>query len=112
MYSDGTDTRSFCYVSDAINGFLKILLSNFNGEAFNVGNDSEEISMGNLAKVISELFDNKIEIIYKESSDRNYLKDNPHRRCPDLTKIRKFLNYEHEIDLKTGLKKIIEWYKL
>lgn len=112
MYSDGTDTRSFCYISDAIRGFFKILLSNFNGETFNVGNDSEEISMGNLAKVISELFDNKTEIVYKKSSDRNYLKDNPRRRCPDLTKIRKLLNYEHKINLKTGLKKIIEWYKL
>lgn len=112
MYSKGTDTRSFCYVSDAITGFFKILLSDYNGEAFNVGSDAEEVSMEKLAQVVSELFDNSIEIIHKENPDRNYLADNPRRRCPDLTKMRKLLHYEPKVDLRTGLGRLIEWYKL
>lgn len=112
MYSDGKDTRSFCYISDAITGFFKILLSDFNGEAFNVGNDSAETPTIELAEVIREIFNNKSEIIQKENQDKNYMKDNPRHRIPDLTKIRKLLHYESKIDLKTGLKRIAEWYKL
>lgn len=112
MYSDGKDTRSFCYITDAMAGFFKILLSDFNGEAFNVGNDSAEISMMELAEVVKEIFDNKIKIACKKNQDRDYLKDNPHRRLPNLAKIRKLLCYEPKIDLKTGLKRIAEWYKL
>mgnify|MGYP001576934933 FL=1 len=111
MYSDGKDTRSFCYISDAVMALFKILLSDFNGEAFNVGNNLEEISLTKLGETIKELSGNKIEIIYKKSEDKNYLKDNPRRRVPSLTKIKKLLNYEPKIDLKTGLKKSIEWYK-
>lgn len=110
MYSQGKDTRSFCYISDAIVGLFKILLSDFNGEAFNIGRGGET-SVAELAETINELFDNKLKIIHKESHDPNYLKDNPQRRCPDLTKMKKLLNYEPKIDLKTGLKRIIEWYK-
>lgn len=112
MYSDGTDTRSFCYVSDAITGFFKILLSDYNGEAFNVGSDGEEISMKKLAQVVSELFDNSIETIHQKNLDRNYLTDNPRRRYPDLTKMRKLLQYEPKVNLRTGLQRLIEWYTL
>jgi dTDP-glucose 4,6-dehydratase/UDP-glucuronate decarboxylase len=112
MYSEGKDTRSFCYVSDAIEGFFKVFLSDFNGEAFNVGSDAQEISMRNLAQVIKDLFDNKIEIVHKENPDRNYLLDNPRRRCPDLTKIKNLLKYDPQVDLKTGLQRLIEWYRL
>lgn len=111
MYSDGSALRTFSYVGDVITGFFRILLSNFNGEAFNVGNDSREISMLELAKLINELFGNKLKIIHRISKDADYLKDNPQRRCPDLTKIRKLLNYEPKTDLRTGLRKTIKWAK-
>lgn len=113
LYSDGRASRSFCYISDAIKGFLKILLSDFSGEVFNVGNNLEEISMLELAKIINELTTGgKLPIVYKVSDDPNYLKDNPQRRCPDLTKIKQWLNYEPKVDLRTGLKRAIEWYRL
>jgi dTDP-glucose 4,6-dehydratase/UDP-glucuronate decarboxylase len=112
MYSDGRATRSFCYISDAVTGFFKILLSDYNGEAFNVGNDWEEISINELANLIKELFEGKPEIVRRKSMDKNYLKDVPQRRCPDITKIKKFLNYEPEVDLKSGLRRLIGWYKL
>lgn len=112
LYSDGRASRSFCYISDAIIGFLKILLSGLRGEAFNVGNDSEEISMAELAGLINELCGSPLPVVYKKSEDADYVSDNPQRRCPGLGKIRQLLNYEPEVDLRTGLSRSIEWYKL
>lgn len=111
MYSKGADTRTFCYISDAIEGFFRILLSNFNGQAFNIGNDSEEISMINLAQLINQILGNKLEIIQKISNDPNYLKDNPKRRCPNLTKAKTLLGYSPKTSLKQGVEKTIAWYK-
>ncbi|KKP43517.1 MAG: NAD-dependent epimerase/dehydratase [Parcubacteria group bacterium GW2011_GWA2_33_14] len=112
MHSDGTDTRTFCYISDAITGLFKILLSDFNGEAFNVGNDVQaEVSMLQLANMIKEISGNNIEIIHKESTDKHYMTDNPRRRAPNLDKIKKLLGYQPTVDLKTGLKKSMGWYK-
>jgi dTDP-glucose 4,6-dehydratase/UDP-glucuronate decarboxylase len=112
LYSDGQATRSFCYVSDAVTGFFKILLSGLRGEVFNVGNDSEEISIAELAGIINELSGSNLPIVYRESEDADYAKDNPQRRRPELTKIRRLLNYEPKVDIRTGLKRSIEWYKL
>lgn len=110
MYSDGTDTRSFCYISDAVKGFFKVLLSDLNGEAFNIGNDLEETSTRELAEIIREVFENKTEIIHQQNSDPDYTKDNPHRRCPDLTKIKELLNYNPKIDLRNGIRRYIDFY--
>lgn len=111
MHSDGSDKRTFCYIADAVKGFLKILLSDFNGEIFNIGNDFQEISVSQLAELIKEVSGNSVEIIHKENPDKRYMKDNPQRRIPDLTKIRTLLNYNPKIDMKTGLKRSLEWYK-
>jgi len=112
MYSSGSDLRTFSYVGDAITGFFKILLSDYNGEAFNVGSDLQtETSIKALAHLINELGGNTSEIIHKVSEDKNYLKDNPRRRCPDLTKIKTRLQYEPAIDLKTGLARYMTWCK-
>ena len=109
MFSDGSPTRSFCYVSDAIKGFLLALLSEFNGEAFNIGNDQTEISMKGLAEIIAEIVGN-VDIELKKSEEKEYLTDNPQRRCPDLTKAKTFLNYYPKVELKTGLERIFQWY--
>lgn len=111
MYSTGKDTRTFCYIADAITGMFKILLSGHNGQVFNVGSDSEETSVMELAQTINAIFDNKLQIVQKISEDPNYLKDNPQRRCPDLTKIKTLLNYKPETGLKAGLIKTINWQK-
>ena len=111
LFSAGKDTRTFCYISDATEAFLKILLSEFNGEAFNVGNDQGEITMNGLAEIINEISDKKPGVMHKQSQDQYYLKDNPHRRCPDLSKIKKLIGYEPKVGLKPGLKKLMEWYK-
>jgi len=111
MFSDGSDKRTFCYISDAITGFFKVLLSNSNGQVFNIGNNAEEFSILELANAVNELFENKIGVITKVSGEKNYLQDNPKRRVPDLSKARTILKYEPKINLKTGLQRSIEWYK-
>lgn len=112
LYSNGKATRSFCYIADAIPGYLKVLLSKFDGEVFNVGNAQEEISMTNLAKLIIQLTNPKLKIIYKKSQEKEYLIDNPQRRCPDLTKIKAKLKYSISYSLREGLKRTILWHKL
>src|SRR3989338_4509698 len=109
VYGAGYSTRTFCYVTDAITGFFKVLLSDFNGEAFNVGTDREEISMRDLAKIIAEMFDNTVEIRNMDGPTDAYVTADPKRRCPDLTKMRTKLHYMPTVDLRTGLKMFIRW---
>lgn len=109
ILSDGKPTRSFCYIEDATVGFLKALLSDHNGEAFNIGNDEIEISMLELAKKVADLIGNT-SIEYQDSSDKNYLTDNPQRRCPDLTKSKKLLGYKPSVKLDDGLERLMHWY--
>ncbi len=110
IFSDGRPTRSFCYISDAVTGFLKAFLSPHNGEAFNIGNDEKEISMSELAEMVAESVGD-IAIEYKESQEKSYLTDNPQRRCPDLCKARKLLDYKPTVALKEGLNRLKEWYE-
>ena len=110
IHSDGSPTRSFCYVSDAIGGFFKLLLSKHDGIICNVGND-EEGSVKNVADTIKNIVAKPISIKIIESNDPNYTKDNPQRRCPDLSLIKKSVNYIPKIDLEEGLKRVYKWYR-
>lgn len=111
VHDKGNQTRTFCYVTDAITGFFKVLLSDKNGEVFNVGNDNDEINIRSLAGLIaSDVFDNKIKVNLIKYPD-NYPQDEPKRRCPDLSKIKKSFNYSPKISLKTGLKRSYAWFK-
>ena len=110
IHSDGTPTRSFCYASDAINAFFKLLFSNHNGIICNVGND-EEVNVKKVADIIQNMIDKPISIQMKESDDPNYTKDNPQRRCPELSLIKKSVNYEPKINLEEGLKRVYMWYR-
>lgn len=110
ILSDGRPTRSFCYISDAVAGLIKVLMSEYNGEVFNIGNDEIEISMKQLAEKVAEVVGNTT-IIYDESSDKEYLTDNPKRRCPDLRKARTLINYNPSVNLEAGLRRLMSWYK-
>lgn len=109
VLSDGSPTRSFCYIRDGIAGFLLVLLSAYNGEAFNIGNDQGETSVLELAKIIAGMTD--AEVVFLESLDGDYLTDNPQRRCPDLTKARTWLGYQPQVGLEAGLRRLLAWYK-
>jgi len=83
LLSDGSPTRTFCYITDAITGYLKVLLAGRNGEAYNIGMDEPEISIAELANrtvtAAKELFDYQGKVVHRVSSDAQYLTDNPNR---------------------------------
>jgi dTDP-glucose 4,6-dehydratase/UDP-glucuronate decarboxylase len=112
LHSDGRATRAFCYVRDAVSAMLSVLLSSANGEAFNVGNDEEEISMAEVARrVVKVAGPPEIPIQYRPSEDPHYLSDNPRRRCPDLTKLRRhFPSWSPQVKLEEGIARTLRSY--
>ncbi|NBC07477.1 MAG: NAD-dependent epimerase/dehydratase family protein [Bacteroidetes bacterium] len=110
LFSDGSPTRSFCYISDAIEGFTRALLIGENARPYNIGNDREEISMWGLAQLTSSVLGN-VEISRKENPEKDYLTDNPQRRCPVIDRARSELQYEPKVSLDEGLQRAIRWYK-
>ncbi len=110
IHSDGNPTRSFCYVSDAMKAFFRLLFSTHDGIICNVGND-EEISVNRVADMIQKTIGKPISIKTIKSNDPNYTKDNPQRRRPDLSLIEKSVNYTPKINFEEGLKRVYKWYK-
>jgi UDP-glucuronate decarboxylase len=114
MLSDGSPTRTFCYVADAIIGYYKILVKGQRGEAYNIGVERPEISIADLAEqvvdIARDLFDYKGQVVRQVSPDQDYLIDNPNRRCPMINKARADLGYTHSISLNEGLKRSLIWY--
>ena len=114
LLSDGKATRTFCYISDAITGYVKALVGGKRGEPYNIGSDKPEISILDLAhsvmKIAKKLTEYNGEVIFKKSDDPAYLVDNPNRRCPDLQKARCDLNYKAKVSLELGLKKALIWH--
>lgn len=104
VYGDGTQTRSFCYVDDLINGFDKLMNSNITNP-INIGNPGE-FTMLELAEKIIKHINSKSKIIFKELPA-----DDPKQRRPDITKAKTLLNWEPTINLDTGLEKTINYFK-
>lgn len=115
MLSDGSPTRTFCYVADAIIGYLKVLIKGANGEAYNIGTESPEISMRQLAEMViktsRKLFAYSGELVFAESSDAEYLTDNPSRRCPIIDKARAEVGYAPSIGIEAGIERSLIWYR-
>lgn len=115
LLSQGTQTRTFCYITDAVVGYLKILVKGKVPESYNIGVENPEISVNDLAqkmiKLASKLFGYTGKITRKKSKDKNYLTDNPNRRCPKITKARKDLGFSPRISLEQGLTNSLIWYK-
>ena len=107
VHGDGKQTRTFCYVTDAIAGFLKTLLRGKPGEAYNIGNADNEIAMHDLAGMYTKLIPGTSlqHIPYPDT----YPAGEPQRRCPDLTKAAQHLGYTSSVDLETGLGRFIAW---
>jgi UDP-glucuronate decarboxylase len=114
MLSDGSAKRTFCYVADAVLGYYKILVKGRPGEAYNIGVETPEISMTALASravaLGNELFGYKGQVVRKESADKDYIVDNPVRRCPDITKARTELGFNPQILIDEGLRRSLLWY--
>jgi UDP-glucuronate decarboxylase len=114
LLSDGSATRTFCYVADAVDGYYRILVHGRPGEPYNIGTDSPEISMRALAERLAALgkrltgYDGAV--VARVSEDTDYLTDNPNRRCPVIDKARTELGYEPEVALDDGLERAMRWY--
>ncbi|MHA1148109.1 MAG: UDP-glucuronic acid decarboxylase family protein [Promethearchaeota archaeon] len=106
VFGDGSQTRSFTYVVDEVEGLLKFVhKSEAVGEVINLGNNNE-FTILELAKIIIELIDSKSKIIFKPLPI-----DDPIRRKPNLTKANEILNWEPTTPLREGLKKTIAWFR-
>ena len=103
VYGGGKQTRSFCYISDLIEGIYKLIMSDIN-EPVNLGNPDEHTII-EIAKIIKKLTKSKSKIVFKKLPV-----DDPHVRCPDIRKAKKNLGWEPKISLKYGLQKTINWY--
>jgi UDP-glucuronate decarboxylase len=112
LYSDGSPKRTFCYIADAVLGYLKALLYG-KFDFFNIGIEKPEISMRELAeayaKAASEEYGYKGSVVYAKSGDADYLTDNPQRRCPDMKKSRELLGYEPGIYIEEGIKRYLRF---
>jgi UDP-glucuronate decarboxylase len=106
IYGDGSQTRSFCYVNDLVDGIMKMMETP--PEVFgpvNLGNPGE-FTIKELAEMIIELTSSKSKIIYCDLP-----KDDPVRRRPDITKAKKLLNWEPAVNLQDGLTETIKYFK-
>ncbi len=108
IYGSGNQTRTYCYITDAIEGFLRVIALGISGEAYNIGNTKPEISVKNIVKVLKKINNNKVKskvINYPTS----YPKDEPQRRCPNISKAHKHLGFKPKISLEKGLKNYLLW---
>jgi UDP-glucuronate decarboxylase len=108
MKSDGTATRAFCYLADAVQGFFTILLKGENGQAYNIGNPQGEVSILQLAKQLVSLFPEKgLKVIQQNELSQKYMKSDVSRNSPDISKI-KGLGWNPNTSIEVGFKRTIE----
>lgn len=104
VYGNGSQTRSFCYVDDLIDGITRLLLSNQTGPV-NIGNP-REFSILQFAKLIRAAYNPSAKIVFKDLP-----KDDPKQRRPDITLARKTLNWEPKVPLEDGIRTTMAWFK-
>lgn len=104
VFGDGTQTRSFCYVDDQIEGIFRLLLSNYYLPV-NIGNP-QEITINQFAKEIIELTNSQSRMIYLPLPD-----DDPKQRQPDISMAKKILQWQPKVARETGLKKTVAYFK-
>jgi dTDP-glucose 4,6-dehydratase len=104
IYGDGHQTRSFCYVSDEIDGFVRLSKSDEHLPV-NIGNPNE-FTILECAQMILKVTGSKSQIRYEPLPQ-----DDPKQRCPDITKARKLLGWEPKIDLETGLRRSLDYFQ-
>ena len=105
VYGDGKQTRSFCYVSDMVDGIVRMMVSEGFTGPVNLGNPNE-FTILELAKEIIELTNSKSKIIFKKLPE-----DDPKQRRPDISSAKEKLGWEPKVELENGLKKTVEYFK-
>jgi len=101
---DGTQTRSFCYIDDLVNGILQLMKSEYSYPV-NIGND-DEVTINEIASTLISILNSDSDIIYNQLP-----KDDPVKRKPDLSLAKKILNWTPKINNKDGFKMLIKYYK-
>jgi dTDP-glucose 4,6-dehydratase len=104
VYGEGKQTRSFCYIEDLVEGIIRLMRSSVN-IPLNLGNP-REFTILQLAKIIIKLTCSKSKIVFKPLPE-----DDPRRRRPDISRAKKYLNWQPCVELKEGLQKTIKWIK-
>jgi dTDP-glucose 4,6-dehydratase len=104
VFGDGSQTRSFCYVSDLVEGIIRLMESNVN-DPVNIGNPAE-MTIKQIAETIIEMTGSKSKVIYKPLPE-----DDPKVRRPDITRARTLLVWEPKVDLREGLTKTIDYFR-
>ncbi|NQV54968.1 MAG: nucleoside-diphosphate sugar epimerase, partial [Rhodospirillales bacterium] len=104
----GDQTRTFCYITDAMVGFLLVVLKGVPGEAYNIGNPAPEISMIDLVTRIQTVVGGSVKYDIIEYPD-SYPADEPLRRSPDITKAKLQLGFEPIVGLDDGLARFFDW---
>ncbi len=106
IFGDGTQTRSFCYIDDLIEGiFLASTLDNLSGEVINLGNP-QEITVLKLAQIVAKLTETSSTFIYKQIPI-----DDPIRRRPDISKAKKLMDWNPKVPLYEGLNSTLEYFQ-
>ncbi len=109
VYDDGSRTRSFCYVSDLVEGIVRLLASN-EVEPVNLGNP-REMTVLDFAKTVQKLVGAKSEIVFVSPKDER-TKDDPNTRQPDITRARQILHWEPKVSLEEGLQQTIDYFRV
>jgi dTDP-glucose 4,6-dehydratase len=104
VFGDGRQTRSFCYISDLVDGIIRLMLSSTN-EPVNIGNPAE-MTIEEIARVIIEMTGSKSQIVYRPLPE-----DDPKVRKPDITRARTLLGWEPKVELRTGLTSTIDYFR-
>jgi len=104
VYGDGSQTRSFCYVSDMIEGIYRLLGSD-EVEPVNVGNP-REMSITEFARLVNEITENRAGVVHQPLPE-----DDPKVRQPDIAKARDVLGWEPVVPLEEGLRRTISWFQ-
>jgi nucleoside-diphosphate-sugar epimerase len=107
VYGDGSQTRSFCYVNDLVDGIFMISMKeDLNGEVLNLGNP-DEYKIIDFAQIIIDKIDSDSGIIFRPLPEND-----PHKRCPDITKVKGLVGWEPKTSLDRGLKDTIDFFRL
>lgn len=108
VYGSGRQTRTFTYITDAINGFMRVMLLGHPGDVYNVGNPQPEVSMIDLLKIVGEVVGREVPYQLVDYPD-TYPADEPLRRCPDVSKAAIDVGFQPQVDLPTGLRRYLDW---
>lgn len=112
ILSNGSPTRTFCYIADAIAGYLKVLLYG-RYDYFNIGIDKPEVSIAQLAEIYrakgESVFGYTGKVVYAVPKEAAYLTNNPQRRCPNINKAKETLQYEPTILVEEGVYRFLKF---